>query len=231
MNAGLTAIVPVRGGEGGKTRLSGFLDARERSALVRELADRVLTAVLDSSVADRVVVLTRDAGYAAVVQDTLPEVDILVQPDVVIGLNAGLDFARDACPAAAHLVVFADLPLIRAGDIRAFAESGAGVTICPDRHGTGTNALLLRGEQSSDFQFAFGTSSHARHVDEALRLGLNAREEPVSSLRFDLDTVDDWCDLPVPVRIDLARRIGMSDERAGVDGMLASGVDGERFAG
>lgn len=231
MNGGLTAIIPVRGRKGGKTRLSGYLLPHERVELVRILANRVIGVVIDSGVAERVVLVTRDPEYAGTMQEEMPGIEVLIQPESIPGLNAGLEYARETFPAAAHLVLFADLPLIASDDVRAIAESESDVTIARDRHGTGTNALLLRGQRAGEFRLAFGAMSHHRHLDEARRSGLHVADANIPHLRFDLDTVEDWFDLPVFSRIDLTRKIGISGERAGLDDMLIVGNDGERYTG
>lgn len=68
-------------------------------------------------------------------------------------------------------------------------EPPAPVTVVADHHGTGTNVLAIPG--ASDFRFAFGPDSARRHVDEALRLGLDyqiIRETPWS---YDMDELED----------------------------------------
>jgi len=228
VNSGLTAIVPVRGLDGGKTRLAGYLLPGERSALIRLLAHRVLHAALTAGVADRVVLLTGDATYADAAQRDLPGIEILLQPGSVTGLNAGLEYARSMRPSAVHLVLFADLPRIRAEDVRGLVAGKADVTIARDRHGTGTNALVLRGQRAGRFRFSFGAGSHARHVDEAQNQGLTVENNDTPNLRFDLDSVEDWFELPDVDRHDLAARIGMTGARAGQDSQGNPGVEGER---
>jgi 2-phospho-L-lactate/phosphoenolpyruvate guanylyltransferase len=66
---------------------------------------------------------------------------------------------------------------------------GGRVAIVPDRHGTGTNALLLAPPDA--IGPAFGPSSCARHADRARRAGHEAAVEPVDSLSLDVDTPDD----------------------------------------
>jgi 2-phospho-L-lactate guanylyltransferase len=66
--------------------------------------------------------------------------------------------------------------------------------LAPDRHGTGTNALLLRCDPAADgpaFRFHFGPDSYARHVDEAHRLGLDVVTAITAGTALDLDTPED----------------------------------------
>lgn len=59
----------------------------------------------------------------------------------------------------------------------------------PDRHGTGTNALVLA--PPSAIAPAFGEGSCARHVAAARRAGVPYGVEELASLGLDLDTPAD----------------------------------------
>ena len=59
----------------------------------------------------------------------------------------------------------------------------------PDRHGTGTNALLMA--PADAIGPAFGEGSAERHRDRAERAGYEVAVEPIASLGLDLDTPDD----------------------------------------
>ena len=59
----------------------------------------------------------------------------------------------------------------------------------PDRHGTGTNALLMC--PADAIGPAFGPDSRNRHVERARRRELEAVVEEVPSLALDLDTAED----------------------------------------
>jgi 2-phospho-L-lactate guanylyltransferase len=61
--------------------------------------------------------------------------------------------------------------------------------IVPDRHGTGTNALVLSPPDA--FQPAFGPDSCARHVSLARAAGIGFAFERLESMALDLDTPED----------------------------------------
>ena len=61
--------------------------------------------------------------------------------------------------------------------------------IVPDRHGTGTNALVL--DPSGSFEPKFGPGSLARHVEQAQSEGLRYMITTVPSLGLDVDTGED----------------------------------------
>jgi 2-phospho-L-lactate guanylyltransferase len=61
--------------------------------------------------------------------------------------------------------------------------------IVPDRHGTGTNALLLT--PPDVLASSFGPDSRRRHLAEAQAKGVPAEVVEVDSLALDVDTPDD----------------------------------------
>jgi 2-phospho-L-lactate guanylyltransferase len=118
------------------------------------------------------------------------------------GLNAGLREARDdaiAGGADAIAILPIDLPLISPeaiGELLAPLVDGAAgagegqplVVLAPDRHGRGTNGLLVA--PPGAIELAFGGDSRAAH--EACARDAGARYVEVDGpLRLDLDTPDD----------------------------------------
>jgi 2-phospho-L-lactate guanylyltransferase len=61
--------------------------------------------------------------------------------------------------------------------------------VVPDRHGTGTNALLMCPPDA--IGPAFGPDSRERHAERARRRNLAATVEELPSLALDLDTAED----------------------------------------
>lgn len=92
----------------------------------------------------------------------------------VPGLNAaltqGAKFAA-ALGAKAVLSLSSDLPELAVEDIEAMlaAAQTQPIVIAPDRHGTGTNALLIRPPLL--FTYAYGVDSLARHKAAAEIVG------------------------------------------------------------
>jgi 2-phospho-L-lactate guanylyltransferase len=191
----IVGLVPVRSLSDGKSRLAEPLDAEERAALVVGLMRRAVEAALASGVLAGVVVVSMDGE----VLDEARRIGAATLMQVRPGLNEGLDEARRALPdATALLVLPADLPDVAAGPIAAVVEAGraeaaaspgkAVVVLVPDRHGTGTNALLLAPPDAIDFQF--GEGSRAAHVRAARRAGACTVEHS-GPLSFDVDTAED----------------------------------------
>ena len=213
ITAGTWAIIPVRGLERSKSRLAGPLDAEERFDLVSRLLARAIAATTTS---------TRIAGTIVVSGDP----DALEQGraagavavrDVDRGLNPALEVARTEAVArgATGLVVLpADLPYLdRAtldvvldqaadGAARSPAPAGKLVALVTDRHGTGTNVLILAPPTVVDF--AFGPGSRAAHAAGAAAAGA-VYLELRGPLGVDLDTPEDLVLVgdPTPEPIDV----------------------------
>jgi 2-phospho-L-lactate guanylyltransferase len=233
---GTTAVVPLRDGVSGKSRLAAVLDAGSRRRLVRVLARHVVTTLLATEGIGRVVVVTADPGFA---RETLAglDVEVLEQPADRPGLNGALEHARDvlgAQPAGAHrlLVAHADLPALTREDVTALLDDTAPVVIATDRNRSGTNLLLLPFETHADslstaaertsfayererggsdgavpFRFRFGVGSLAAHLVEAAAHGLGVRVVHRPGTAVDLDTADDWSELPEGVRAAVGQQV------------------------
>ena len=193
------ALVPIRGLESAKTRLGEDLDAEERLELVTNLLTRTLVATRDASRVEGTIVVTMDPAAAGVARDHRAIGLVERAP----GLNEAITAARSvavARGATAVVVVPADLPGITATAVDSmletaalaaggtvFADQGL-VAIVPDRHGSGTNALLLSPPEL--LAPMFGPDSLARHRAAAIDAGA-ALVELGGPLSLDLDTTAD----------------------------------------
>ena len=189
-------IVPHRGLAAAKTRLSPVLDDAEREALALRLLERVL-GVVGGACSDVVVISPSQALQAVVGR---AGATLVVQRGM--GLNAGLEQARDAARAEGIEVLgvlHGDLPNLTDADVASLLQPVAeqpGVAIAPDRAGKGTNGLALSPIDAIGFRF--GPGSFAAHREEALRAGLPASVVERPGLAFDLDTPADlarWLEL------------------------------------
>jgi 2-phospho-L-lactate guanylyltransferase len=189
------ALVPIRGLESAKSRLGGDLDAEERLELVTELLRRTLVATRDASRIAGTVVVTKDGDAAELAR--LHDAIGLVES--APGLNEAIDAARsvaEARGATAVLVLPADLPAVSSDaidEVLAAAAAAAGdatalVALVGDRHGAGTNALLLA--PPAVIAPAFGAGSRGSHARAATASGARYLELE-SPLAFDVDTPAD----------------------------------------
>jgi len=200
------ALVPIRGLETAKSRLGGDLDAEERLELVTELLRRTLVATRDAGRIAGTIVVTKDGDAAELAR--LHDAVGLVES--APGLNEAIDAARSvavARGATAVLVLPADLPAVSSLAVdellEAVAEGGANaavgavgaragvrglVALVGDRHGAGTNALLLA--PATVIAPAFGIGSREAHARAAAEAGARF-VELASPLSFDVDTSAD----------------------------------------
>jgi 2-phospho-L-lactate guanylyltransferase len=196
LSARVVALVPVRSLSGAKTRLGEPLDAEERADLVMALLQRTVEQALAATWLAGVVVVSQDEDLLLRAR-AMGAASLLQETD---GLNAGLDEARLAAGAEATAIVVipADLPNVAASGIDRLAEAAhlaqlgapdkAVVVLVPDRHGMGTNALLVAPPNA--IPFCFGEGSRAAHAAAAAAAGATYLELD-GPLTFDLDTPDD----------------------------------------
>ena len=192
-----TAIIPVKRFGRAKQRLLDRLDRRERAAVVSAMLADVLAATSAAESVERLIVVTgeRRAERLALrhAQRSTTPLEVLREPvDRGHSEAATLGIVRAlALGAQCSALLPGDCPLLEAGELDAALvrmERGR-VAVIPDRHGTGTNGLLLA--PADAIGPSFGPDSYARHRDRAERAGLTVAPEPLESLALDLDTPED----------------------------------------
>lgn len=182
----VAAVLPIKRFAAAKQRL----ERADRDALMRAMADGVLAALEGSAIAD-VLVVTGDADAAALARAHGAAV---VDEPALLGHSAAASLGvRHAIGAGATrvLLLAGDCPLLRAGDIDALLgdHPGPGVVVLPDRHGTGTNGLLLAPPDA--IAPAFGPGSRTRHERLAAAAGVPHVVDERPAFAFDVDTLDD----------------------------------------
>lgn len=190
MTDGVLAVVVGRTGPNAKTRLGDALDAADRSALAVAMLTDVLRAASRAGLAGTIAVLdppVAPVDDATVVADPGGGLDAAVTSGVRAAVAGG---ARTA------VVLAGDLPLLEAHDISALLAAARGpraVVVATDRHGTGTNALVLRPPEV--ISPSFGPDSHARHLAAATAAGVPARSIELDRVALDIDTPEDLAEL------------------------------------
>lgn len=197
-------ILPVRSLRGGKSRLVSVLTVDQRAVLIGAMAQRALYLGLDSGMADHLYLVTRDPMLGAVLDATDPRVQVLMQPGESPGLNEAIDLGRLAAigvGAERLMVLLGDVPLVTVEDIQALGSAKSLVAMVPDGPKVGTNALMLNGSEAiSRFPMRFGVNSHRLHWEAATRLGLTCTDVDAPGIAFDLDTPEDWAQVPEAYR-------------------------------
>src|SRR5512133_2127062 len=188
----LWAIVPVKPLRRGKSRLAGALSEDERTELNRTLLQHTLQTLSDIKELEEVLVISRDPaaltiarnyGARTVREDGQPELNTALKRATVIA---------QVYATRGVLILPADLPLISREDILTLigrAGEPPVVVIAPDRHGTGTNALLI--SPAGLIEYDFGENSFQRHCQRARDAGARLEVVNLPSLGLDLDLPED----------------------------------------
>ena len=185
------AILPIKSFAKAKQRLRFELPEHDRRALVEAMFDDALVALGRVPVLERVIVVSGDrvaqriaGGYgASVVEDDERGHNAAAVRGVQVLLEDGVERA---------LLVPGDCPLLAPAEINALLDHEVperSALIVPDRHGTGTNALLLT--PPDVLAPSFGPDSRRRHLADATANGVPAEVVELDSLALDVDTPED----------------------------------------
>jgi 2-phospho-L-lactate/phosphoenolpyruvate guanylyltransferase len=186
------AILPVKRFAAAKSRLGVSVENALREQLARAMVSDVLRALAESPAIERTIVVTREASLRAAAEQ---HGALIIADTAELGQSAAVALAINralADGAERVLCVPGDCPaldpaeldrLIAASDARAGVPH---VVIVPDRHGTGTNGLLLA--PPGAIAPSFGADSCARHEALARDAGVECGLERPSSLLLDIDT-------------------------------------------
>jgi 2-phospho-L-lactate/phosphoenolpyruvate guanylyltransferase len=185
------AVLPVKRFDDAKQRLDRTLNAGTRRALAEAMVSDVLHALRRSERIDKVIVVTGENGAEALARaydaESIPDDD----RGHSHAARAGVDWALER-DYARVLLVPGDCPALdprEVDELVAGAMSAPDVVIVPDRHGTGTNALLLAPPDA--IAPSFGPGSRQRHEQAADASGARWRVAEPRSLVLDVDTADD----------------------------------------
>lgn len=186
------AIIPVKPLRRGKSRLAGALSEDERAELNQSLLQHTLKTLADIRELEQVLVVSRDPHALTIARQHGART---VREDGQSLLNTAL--TRATVVAKVHatrgvLILPADLPLISREDVLTLIEKAGEppvVVIAPDRHGKGTNALLI--SPSGLIEYDFGENSFQRHCERAKQAGARLEIVDLPSLGLDLDLPED----------------------------------------
>jgi 2-phospho-L-lactate guanylyltransferase len=181
------AVVPIRSVADAKRRLAPRLDPAARHDLARALAVGVVGTLAGPAGLETFVVtadvevaeLARAAG-ALVLDDSRGTLDDAAATGVARARSGGHERV---------VIAHSDLPF--PADLVGLVEVGPadGIVLVPDRHGDGTNVVVLPCEL--EFGFAYGPGSFARHQAEAEGSGRPVTVVSPSPLGWDVDVPED----------------------------------------
>lgn len=193
-------ITPLKLVSEAKQRLSDVLSKEERRQLFQAMADDLLTVLGNHPDIDGVLLvsdepiahkLAKKYAVELIAESSLP----------ASGLNNVLQSAiahlasRGVTEAA---VLHSDLPLISAHEVsdmvaRYRALKKPALLLAPDRHGTGTNGLVLSPQHPPELNF--GENSFFKHCQQAQSLSLTFQSFTSKGLSLDIDNAEDLLQL------------------------------------
>jgi 2-phospho-L-lactate guanylyltransferase len=221
------AILPVKTFSAAKKRLAGTLGSGSRHALAQAMLGDTLGSLKRVRGLDKTIVVTRDreaegAALGRGVEVLRDREEAGQSAAALLGVAYALANGYDRV-----LLVPGDTPLLDPEELRSLLvtaeEHRRQVVIVPDRHGTGTNALVLSPPDA--LRPAFGPGSMDRHLAQARGAGLSLEVAEIPSLALDVDTPEDLAELsarlddrrgPAPMTRGTLRQLDRSRVRRAV---------------
>ena len=190
-------IIPLKGFNKAKERLSAVLDPPTRALLAELTAAAVIEEVRVLPDVTRVIVVTdeersaewaRRAGAEAVIETG--------------GLNSSVTLAYRHLGDTVDWVMICHADVVHPERLAALPTPGdSQVVLVRDRHRDGTNVMVLPAGQ--DFDFHYGAGSAEAHRTECAKRGLQPIEVLDTMLGIDVDTPDDVQFIPDRLRMRL----------------------------
>ncbi|MBN1427810.1 MAG: 2-phospho-L-lactate guanylyltransferase [Anaerolineae bacterium] len=186
------AIVPVKPLNRSKSRLAPVLSGKQRETLSRQMLEQTLGTLNRVTGIGGILVISRDNAVLSLAR----QFDVqTVQESGSPELNDALGRATQLVTtwgAQGILIVASDMPLMLAKDIEgmlALANQPRIVVIASDRHGEGTNALLI--QPPGLISYSYGPNSFRRHVAYAKEAGIPVRVYGSPTMSLDVDIPED----------------------------------------
>ena len=192
------AILPVKRFSLAKQRLGASVAAQLRERLARAMLSDVLDALSRVPAIERTILVTCERSLAL---QTRARGVLLLEDEAEAGQSEAVTLGVRRAIAEGFervLCIPGDCPALDPGELELLLSSDRGkpaaahgsataeVVIVPDRHGSGTNGLLLSPPDA--ITPSFGPDSARRHLALARAAGVRYRLERVPSLLLDIDT-------------------------------------------
>ncbi|MDX6633173.1 MAG: 2-phospho-L-lactate/phosphoenolpyruvate guanylyltransferase [Solirubrobacterales bacterium] len=184
-------MIPVKRFAAAKQRLQPEIATAERTALAERMIEAVFAEIGRARRIARTIVVSGEPGAVALAERFGYEV-VADEADAGHSQAAMLGIARAVEHGAGAVALLpGDCPALRAAEIDELlaAIEPPHVAVIPDRHGTGTNGLVIAPPDA--IEPAFGEGSCARHAGLAEAAGMPHSIRPLSSLALDIDTAED----------------------------------------
>lgn len=189
-------VIPVKDFGRSKQRLAAVLDSEQRRRCCQAMTDDVLSAVTSLSGLDGISLVSSAPEAKGLAQrfgvEYLDETALNAS-----GLNAVLEASISELGRRGQqdvMVLHADLPLVTPAELAQVIDQyktspTPAMLIAGDRHGTGTNGLIV--PTASKPRLGFGAGSFSKHIEEAARLKLTPLKVVLSGFGRDIDLPED----------------------------------------
>lgn len=188
----LWAIVPIKPLRRGKSRLASVLSDEDREQLNQTMLIRTIQCLKEIDEIDQTLIVSYDPTALTLSRDYGVKT---IQESRKTNINKALrkgTLAAQAFNVSSILIIPADLPLIKADDIRGLlnkSQEQPEIIITPDRRLNGTNALYINPVGILDYDF--GLWSFKKHIEQAERKNIRVEIYNNDRLSFDLDMPED----------------------------------------
>lgn len=193
----MQVIIPVKDLRSSKSRLAHTLPVEARQSLMAALLSDLLHMLKHSALVKNVTLVTRCPDVSLLAAQHHCNVLNLEEDRC---LNSGINAAIAALTArgtAQALILHADLPLATSSDIddiiSAHQNNAAAITLIPDNHSNGTNAMLLT--LPTAMQFFYGSNSYNAHSNFCRTQGISEQTVYNAHVGSDIDLWQDFAPL------------------------------------
>lgn len=189
----LVAIIPVSSFNESKTRLSPFLNEKERIQLLKYMLKDIITTIENE--VDEIVLVSKDENIknfgkelnVNFVKEKKYENDYLNN-----AISDAVDEVKINFPNKDILVLPSDIPLLKQEHISTLKNMKNDFVICPSKGG-GTNLLCFN--EKYDFKTQFGPMSYFKHLNYANQLGMSINIIESFYVSLDINTPEDLGEL------------------------------------
>ncbi len=179
------ALLPFKGPEGAKERLSAHLSPRERRDLTLAMVQDVLDALTRASLSG-VLIVSRSPAARGLAREFDAQVFADSANDLTGAVTQASAYLADR--ADGTMIVHGDLPLLTTDEVNQALRGHRDITLLPDRQDIGTNGIIATPPNAMAYQFD-GTSFEP-HQALARGAGFEPRIVRLPGFGLDIDTID-----------------------------------------
>lgn len=188
------ALIPVKDFNTCKSRLANALPDYARQSLMAALLSDLLVALKQCESIEGISLVTRCHKATSLAGMHNVQVISLAEDKC---LNSGVTAAVAAITGRGHqraIILHGDLPMVTSSDITSLVEdhcnSGCAISLVPDNHHNGTNAILL--DLPTRLEFAYGSNSYTAHNHFASQQNISKQTLENAHIGCDIDLWHDF---------------------------------------